>query len=123
MKNLKMKIKNKNNYWSLPAQEASTVWSRMIGLMCDDEPCRALLLRPCQAVHSCWMSFPLDIYFLSREGVIVGRYLNMVPWRHSWFYWRAYSVLEVPVALRKYLQQATGSDYLECGEKLEWAYV
>ena len=123
MKNLKMKVKNESSYWSLPIQEAKTMWPRMIGLMGDREPRRALLLRPCQAVQTCWMSFALDIYFLSKDGVIVGRYLNMPPWRQSWFYWRAHSVLEIPVPLREHLQLARGSSYLECGEALEWSYV
>ena len=49
---------------------ASTFGQRLRGLMGRREmpPGSAMLLYPCNAVHTCFMRFPIDIIFLDREG-------------------------------------------------------
>jgi len=55
---------------------------------------RALLIRPCNAVHTCFMRYPIDLVFLDRRGCIVKIVLGVHPWRLS-VAWRATAVVEL----------------------------
>lgn len=41
----------------------------------------ALILRPCFAVHTAFMRFPIDVLFVNREGTVVKVVRNLVAWR------------------------------------------
>lgn len=76
---------------------ASTPWRRMRGLLCRDglPPGEALLIRPCNAVHTLGMRFALDLRFYDRSGMLVREVLNVPPGRFFvWGGFRAHSVLE-----------------------------
>ena len=58
-----------------------------------------LLIERCNAIHTCFMSFPIDVHFLDRGGREVKVVRNVRPWRlFVWGGWRAASVLETAVA-------------------------
>lgn len=61
---------------------ASSPLRRMIGMLGRGGlPRRAgLLIRPCNAVHTMGMRFPIDVVYLNREGFVV----KVVPWLHPW---------------------------------------
>ncbi len=58
-------------------------------------PGEALLLTPCKSIHTLGMKFPIDVLFLSRDYVVVGKTEKIPPNRFSSFFWRAASALEL----------------------------
>lgn len=54
----------------------------------------ALLLRPCNAVHTAGMRYPIDLVFISRRGRVLRICLAVPPWRARWC-WRAGAVAEL----------------------------
>ncbi|HQZ02301.1 MAG TPA: DUF192 domain-containing protein [Thauera sp.] len=67
----------------LRIRSARSFWQRAIGLLGRaaldlDE---ALLIRPCQAIHTCGMRFAIDVVFLDRNGVVLSVHPAVGPWR------------------------------------------
>ena len=59
-------------------------------------PGEGLLIEKCNAIHTFFMSFPIDAYFLDGENRVVKAVRNVRPWRFLvWGGWRAKKVLEV----------------------------
>lgn len=58
-------------------------------------PGEGLLIEKCNAIHTFFMSFPIDAVFLDRENRIVRTVKGIRPWRpFVWGGWRAVKVLE-----------------------------
>jgi len=57
-----------------------------------------LWIVPCEAVHTFWMRFPIDLIYLDREHRVVKTRSNVPAWRLSGCL-RAHSVLELPSGL------------------------
>ena len=55
-----------------------------------------LLLFHCRAVHMFFMRFAIDVLFLSRDGVVVGRAKSLRPFSLSPFFFKAFYALELP---------------------------
>jgi len=55
----------------------------------------ALIIAPCQAVHTIGMRFPIDLVFVNRAGVVVKTRERVVPWRMAGAM-RAFAVVEMP---------------------------
>jgi len=62
-------------------EDASTFLGRLRGWMLrrPPGPGEAILLRPCNAVHTCFMRFPIDILFLDPGGRVVRRLDAVAP--------------------------------------------
>ncbi len=63
--------------------EAKTYFQRMVGLQFQpswDEN-HGLLFKNCRAVHTMWMRFPLDVFFLDQQFQVVEFQLGIRPWR------------------------------------------
>lgn len=54
----------------------------------------ALVIGPCQAVHTVGMRFPIDVLFVRRDGSIEKVKANVPPWRMT-AAWRAFAVIEL----------------------------
>jgi len=56
---------------------------RLLGLLGRKAlgPAHALYLKPCRAVHTCFMRFRLDLVFLDRDGKIIRIARSVPPWR------------------------------------------
>ena len=54
-----------------------------------------MILAPSNAVHTCFMRFPLDLVFVSREGLVLKTRANVSAWRLSACL-RAFAVVELP---------------------------
>ena len=55
-----------------------------------------LLIEKCNAIHTFFMSFPIDAIFLDGENRVVKTVRDIRPWRFFvWGGWRAKKVLEV----------------------------
>jgi uncharacterized membrane protein (UPF0127 family) len=77
---------------------ARSFQSRLIGLIGRKylEKGSGLILPDCNAVHTFFMRFPIDVLFLDGEGRAVGRLENLPPWRISPFFWKAKTCIELP---------------------------
>lgn len=62
---------------------ASGFWARLRGLMfAKDMPAdEGLLIERCNAIHTCFMRFPIDATFLDAEGNAVKVVRDIRPWR------------------------------------------
>lgn len=79
------------------ARVARTFAERAKGLIgTKDLPAgEGLLILKCNAIHTCFMSFPIDATFLDREDRVVKTVRKIRPWRlWVWGGFRAVKVLE-----------------------------
>ena len=61
----------------------------------DLPPGEGMLITRCNAIHTCFMSFPIDATFLDRDDNVVKVVRNIRPWRLCvWGGRRAVKVLE-----------------------------
>ena len=76
---------------------ADTSAKRRTGLLKHTslEPGHGLWIVPCEAVHTWFMKFPIDVAFLNRKRQVVKMRKNMGKWRMAMSL-RAHSVLELP---------------------------
>ena len=74
-------------------------------------PGEGLWIIPCEAVHTFWMRFPIDLVYLDRKKRIRKLASEVPPWRLSACLW-AHSVLELPPGTIRNTQTQLG-DRLE----------
>lgn len=55
-----------------------------------------ILLVPCRQIHTFFMSFPIDVVFLDREGYVKDVLPSLKPGKVSKLYRDCYQVLELP---------------------------
>lgn len=57
----------------LYAHEASTFTDRLLGVHKRPRigPTDALIIRPCKAIHTMGLEYPIDVMFLDRRGIIL----------------------------------------------------
>ena len=77
---------------------ATTFWQRLRGLMLAPPlpPGEALLIYPCNSVHTFFMRYPIDIIFLSENLQALQCLPHLPPYRFSPLIKEATSVLELP---------------------------
>ena len=76
---------------------AATPWERLRGLIGrpPPEPGTVLGFRRCNAVHTCFMRYPIDVLFADRGGRAVKLARDVKPWRLLvWGGFRARTVYE-----------------------------
>ena len=54
-----------------------------------------MIIAPSNAVHTCFMRFPIDLAFVTREGLVLKTRVHVGPWRLSACL-RAFAVVELP---------------------------
>lgn len=59
-------------------------------------PGEALLIRPCNGVHTCGMGYPIDVVFLDRDGRVVRVVVALRPWRFVPWVRGARAAIELP---------------------------
>lgn len=91
---------------------ADSFFTRFRGLMLRKtlSPGEGLLLRKCSSIHCCFMRFPIDVIYLSKDMTVVG-IETVKPWRVGRIFPGAKHVLE--------LEENRGSG-LQVGMKLTW---
>nr|MDA8233868.1 DUF192 domain-containing protein [Clostridia bacterium] len=82
---------------------ATTSISRLVGLLNRKAlaPGEGLLIKPCQAVHTCFMRFAIDVIFLDQDYRVVGLVENIKPFRFSPFFNQGVMALELPAGTVK----------------------
>jgi len=78
-----------------PVKAAVDSASRRRGLLKLDEMPhgQALIIAPCNAVHTWFMRFSIDVAFVTRGGEVVKRCDDVRPWRMA-ISWRSFAVIE-----------------------------
>lgn len=76
---------------------ADSFFSRLAGLMFQKKLPQAtgLLLAPCNSVHMCFMTFPIDVVYLDKEFKIIKVVKNLRPWIGLSMCSRAWATLEL----------------------------
>lgn len=110
-----MEIRNKSNNKIIASEVvmADTFITRLKGLMFKErlEEDSAMLICPCNSVHTFFMKFPLDILFISKEYEVLYVIKNMLPQNISPFIRKSFLVLELPVGTIEKTNTEKG-DYL-----------
>ena len=75
---------------------ATSLIRRSVGLMFRSTmgEVDGVIIENTNSVHTCFMRFPMDAVFLSRDNTIIKIIRRMKTWRFTWIYWRAVRVLE-----------------------------
>ena len=86
------------------AQEAAVadkLWQRVSGLLGKKEvaPGGGLILKPCNSIHTCFMSFPIDALFVDKRGKVVKAFSGLKPFRLTPIYFNACLVIELPAGI------------------------
>jgi uncharacterized protein len=65
------------------ARVASSIWSRFWGLMWQRSlpEGEALIIDPCNSVHTLFMRFPIDVAFVAKDGRIIKIAEGLKPFR------------------------------------------
>lgn len=58
-------------------------------------PGDGMLLMPCNAVHTFFMSYPIDVLFLDEQGGVHELVTDLAPWRLTSMYGQAVATLEL----------------------------
>jgi uncharacterized membrane protein (UPF0127 family) len=87
-------------YLATELSVAGTHWSRLRGLMgapaANFRAGQGLWIVPSHGVHTLAMRFPIDVLYLSGDGVVIYTKPNLKPWRLAAVRMGAASVLELP---------------------------
>ena len=97
-----LRLINKTNNQVLAQNviEATTLFSRAIGLMGKkDMPLSdALWIKPCRGgIHTCFMNFPIDLIFVTKSLQVSAVFRHVSPWRlvSPSLFSKVYSVFEL----------------------------
>jgi len=93
----------------LTVYRAESFRQRLLGLLARPPLVtgEALLLSPCNSVHSCFMRYPIDVVFLDRECRVLRIVEALQPWR-ALVCRRAHAVLELSAGDARRLCLTTG---------------
>lgn len=69
----------------------------------------ALILFPCNCIHTFFMRFPIDVLFINKESAILYAFENMKPFRFSPIIRTSYMVVELPAGRLSSTGTATGN--------------
>ncbi len=57
---------------------------------------QAIILEPCNSIHTFFMRFPIDVLFLDKNYKVIKALGNFCPNRISFIYWNSVRVIELP---------------------------
>ena len=91
--------KTKNSILAENAVIADTSFKRVKGLLGKSGlgEGEALVLKPCNSIHTFFMSFPIDVVFVDSQKEVVKVISDMHPFRISGIYFKAHLAIELPV--------------------------
>lgn len=100
-----MKLTNitKNTILAEDAVVAKSFLARMRGLLGKKvfKQNQALIITPCNSVHTFFMHFPIDILFVGKDNCVLAVIEALKPYRFSKIYPNAYFVIELPAGAIK----------------------
>lgn len=74
---------------------ADTFWKRLKGLMFLSDFRDQIMIQPCNQVHTFFMRFAIDIYFLDENHQVIDVQFQLKPWRISKKVKSAKAIIEV----------------------------
>jgi uncharacterized protein len=90
---------------------AERFWQRALGLIGRSGPLAdgdGLILRPCKAIHTWGMQYPIDVAFLDRSGKVVASYAAFGPNTRTPWHSAAHCAVELPVGTLRRAEVAVG---------------
>ncbi|MDD5155797.1 MAG: DUF192 domain-containing protein, partial [Candidatus Omnitrophica bacterium] len=75
-----------------------TFWNRMVGLLGRSTPLRpgeAVIIKPCNCVHTLFMRFPIDCLFVDKHNRIIKTIPRLQPFRVTPLYFSSSLVIEL----------------------------
>lgn len=77
---------------------ADTPLKRIKGLLGrKDFPAgQALIIRPCNSIHTFFMRFPIDVLFVTKDDQVLQAISSLKPFRITKIYFQAHYVIELP---------------------------
>lgn len=96
--------------------KANSLLARLKGLLGRSSlpPGEALLIKPCNGIHTFGMRFAIDVLFLDRENRVVAVTKELKPNRLTRLYLHAASVLELPAGTVEATATAIGNQIEIC---------
>jgi uncharacterized protein len=78
---------------------AGTFFKRIRGLLANKEfkSGQAMVIKPCNSIHTFFMRFPIDVLFVDKNNKIIDAVSRLIPFRISKMYFNAAYVVELPV--------------------------
>ena len=85
------------------ASVADRPWTRMIGLLgrAGLDQGDGLVIEPCDAIHTWFMRFPIDVLFVDRQGLVVDAIHGLEPFRVASGRPAATTTIELPAGTLK----------------------
>ncbi len=92
--------------------KAENLFARLKGLLGRSSLPRgeAMLIRPCNGIHTFGMRFAIDAVFLDRENRVVAVTKDLRPNRMTPLFFRAACVIELPAGTVEETKTATGHE-------------
>ncbi|MEW6170047.1 MAG: DUF192 domain-containing protein [Candidatus Omnitrophota bacterium] len=89
----------KNTTLAEEVEIAKTIWQRGKGLLGRKTlgQGKALVLWPCDSIHTFFMQFAIDVIFVDKENRIISVYENLKPFRVTRIYFKAKFAIELPI--------------------------
>jgi uncharacterized membrane protein (UPF0127 family) len=111
---IRLRVSNltRNTVLATSMEVANSASKRNKGLLGREylSPGEGLWIRPCEAVHTFWMRFPIDLVYLDRKNRIRKLTSDVPPWRLSGCLW-ARSVIELPAGTIRRTQTQLGDTF------------
>lgn len=78
----------------------NTPFKRMKGLLGKKElkKGQALVLKPCNSIHTFFMRFPIDVLFVDKDNRVIEAISKVQPFRLTYIYFNAALAIELPTA-------------------------
>jgi len=111
---VKIVNQTKNTVLAENASLAQTPLARMKGLLGRKElkPGEAIILKPCNSIHTFFMRFAIDILFIDKNNKVVKSIPSLKPFRITGIYLSADSAIELPSGTIKSSLTAKGDALL-----------
>lgn len=101
MKNKKMILNNEHVCFAAQADNPALRLRGMLGR--TFEKFEAMAITPCNQIHTQFMSFPIDVVYISRIGTVLKTEENVQPWRFCKSVKGARTTIEMPTgSIKKY---------------------
>jgi uncharacterized protein len=77
---------------------ADRLFTRAKGLLgvADFKQGQALVIKPCNSIHTCFMAFPIDVLFVDKDYRVIKVFPFLRPFRFTPLYFKSSLVIELP---------------------------
>lgn len=81
-----------------------SIYEKLRGLIGTTTQHRGVILARCSSIHTCWMTYPLDVAFIDRRGVVIKSCRKLRPW-HVRTARKAQWTIERPCSMTAWLKE------------------